>query len=213
MDLPRSFNTVTPFSKTLTLVLFVSLPFVGFYFGYQYHKNIFPEILPTNATIYKNFQASITPSSSTLACAKQGLQSKDDYLPIYVVKKGDSLLSIAKSQLGNSSRINELITLNKDRYPQLSVGQPFLEQGWKLNVIPKNFGITNGNVYIFSGNIELYPNNPNFWGVKWNGGSGGTFSIKELNNNQGNIQFKNGDCVTVIYQAGETEKTFSIIPQ
>lgn len=40
MKLPESWTTVTLLSKILAIVLFVSLPFIGFYFGYQYHKNL-----------------------------------------------------------------------------------------------------------------------------------------------------------------------------
>lgn len=31
-------NTVTPLSKTLAMILFITLPFVGFYFGTQYQR-------------------------------------------------------------------------------------------------------------------------------------------------------------------------------
>lgn len=33
MRLPKSFTTVTPLSKTLALIIFVSVPFIGFYYG------------------------------------------------------------------------------------------------------------------------------------------------------------------------------------
>ena len=55
MNLPQSLTTVTPLSKALALSLFVSLPFIGFYFGYQYHQNFSysetppPEITPSNS--------------------------------------------------------------------------------------------------------------------------------------------------------------------
>ncbi len=36
MQLPKSFTTVTTFSKILAIVLFVSFPFIGFYLGTKY---------------------------------------------------------------------------------------------------------------------------------------------------------------------------------
>lgn len=45
MKLPESWTTVTLLSKTLAVILFVLLPFIGFYFGYQYkQKTIIPEV-------------------------------------------------------------------------------------------------------------------------------------------------------------------------
>lgn len=37
--LPKSLITVTPLSKTLALILFIALPFLGFYFGFNYQSN------------------------------------------------------------------------------------------------------------------------------------------------------------------------------
>ena len=36
MPLPKSLTTVTPFSKTLGVILFVTLPFIGFFLGVHY---------------------------------------------------------------------------------------------------------------------------------------------------------------------------------
>lgn len=38
--LPSWLTTLTPFSKTLAMVLFISLPFLGFYLGYKYSEKI-----------------------------------------------------------------------------------------------------------------------------------------------------------------------------
>jgi hypothetical protein len=40
MTLPKSFTTVTPYSKALAAILFISLPFLGFYLGTNYQKKI-----------------------------------------------------------------------------------------------------------------------------------------------------------------------------
>jgi len=38
MKLPKYFTTVTPFSKTLAIILFVFLPIYGFIFGMEYNQ-------------------------------------------------------------------------------------------------------------------------------------------------------------------------------
>lgn len=40
--LSKTWTTVTPLSKFLAMALFIALPFVGFYLGVQYQKNITP---------------------------------------------------------------------------------------------------------------------------------------------------------------------------
>ena len=40
MTLPKSYTTVTPYSKALAAILFISLPFLGFYLGINYQKKI-----------------------------------------------------------------------------------------------------------------------------------------------------------------------------
>ena len=38
MTLPKEFTTVTPFSKTVALILFISLPLLGFFLGMRYRE-------------------------------------------------------------------------------------------------------------------------------------------------------------------------------
>ena len=45
--LPKSWTTVTLFSKYLTMILFIVLPFVGFYLGMQYQDLVTPDYPPT----------------------------------------------------------------------------------------------------------------------------------------------------------------------
>ncbi|SRR6266568_9221475 len=47
MALPKSFTTVTSFSKYLAMALFVFFPFVAFYLGVQYQKIVTPSYPPT----------------------------------------------------------------------------------------------------------------------------------------------------------------------
>jgi hypothetical protein len=48
MTLPKSFTTVTTLSKTLAMLLFIALPFIGFQMGREYQKKITPPIADTN---------------------------------------------------------------------------------------------------------------------------------------------------------------------
>lgn len=40
MKLSKKYTTVTTFSKTIALILFIALPFIGFYLGMQYQKGL-----------------------------------------------------------------------------------------------------------------------------------------------------------------------------
>ncbi len=63
-------TTVTPLSKALALFLFISLPFVGFYLGVLYEKQLAvsttPTVViyrPTAAVVPTQLPVSITPTS------------------------------------------------------------------------------------------------------------------------------------------------------
>lgn len=61
MKLPASLTTVTPLSKFIAMVLFVSLPFIGFYLGMEYQKKFgFEEIV--NPIQYPNPSPTPTPT-------------------------------------------------------------------------------------------------------------------------------------------------------
>jgi hypothetical protein len=74
MKLPASLTTVTPFSKTLALLLFILLPFVGFWLGFNCRQSssVFPDTLTT-----KSLPTSSLPS---LTSAPQVTQA--DNLPV-----------------------------------------------------------------------------------------------------------------------------------
>lgn len=46
MALSKTFTTITPFSKLLSIFLFLSLPFVGFYLGMLFQQSITPQYPP-----------------------------------------------------------------------------------------------------------------------------------------------------------------------
>jgi hypothetical protein len=57
MQLPASFTTVTPFSKVSAILLFISLPFIGFYLGVTYYKSISPNIQKQNSLNTEQFES------------------------------------------------------------------------------------------------------------------------------------------------------------
>lgn len=63
MKLSKKYTTVTPLSKTIALILFISLPFIGFYLGMQYQKGL--EVVLQNDVIYQ------PPSSTDQACTEE----------------------------------------------------------------------------------------------------------------------------------------------
>lgn len=192
---------ITHLSGLLILIIFVIFSYICFSIGIHYQKKVdLHKIQPSN----NPSQKVQVPFS---ACAKQGLQPKSDYLQLYIVKPGDTLLSIAKTQLHDVSRVDELITLNKDRYPDLSLSHSFLEKDWGLFLPPLN-QITNGYIFMLSGNIQIYPDNPTLWGVKTDQMSGGVFNVKDIPTN-----LHEGSCVNVLYQGGSEMKLFSVTPQ
>lgn len=98
-------------------------------------------------------QLSLENSNVQNKCPSYGLINKDFYLNKYVVQNGDTLLKIANKELGDDSRVDELIQLNKGLYPTLSIQNPTIEVGWELLILPKVFPKSTGLVEGISGEI------------------------------------------------------------
>lgn len=52
--LPKSFTTVTKLSKIVALIMFVSLPFAGFYLGMNYQRMLTSSFTPTTNSNHEN---------------------------------------------------------------------------------------------------------------------------------------------------------------
>lgn len=72
----NAFNTVTTFSKILAFILFITLPFVGFYLGLTFQKNIDESYLEGTAPNINSFipqkkactmEAKVCPDGSYVA--------------------------------------------------------------------------------------------------------------------------------------------------
>jgi len=114
----KSSIPVTPLSKTIVIALFLVLTIFVFLLrvSYQRYPQLFKRQLKQPFVVQKR------------VCSIYGFLPKKQYLPVYIVKKGDSLLSIVRTQIGDQNRLQEFITLNSDIFPNLK-NNPFLEVG------------------------------------------------------------------------------------
>src|SRR5258708_24324388 len=69
MTLPASLITVTKYSKFLALVMFVLLPFTGFFFGMEYQQKLDGVPQVSNPVQYSNPSPTPTPTPTTTATA------------------------------------------------------------------------------------------------------------------------------------------------
>lgn len=63
-QLPLWLTTVTPLSKLLAMILFLGLPFLGFYLGMQYQQRV-TVITPTTSVVQKTITLNPTPLLNT----------------------------------------------------------------------------------------------------------------------------------------------------
>jgi len=177
----KPFLTLSSSKLFLLTLLALLLLVIGFYIG----KNAQIELAEPDFASKKS------------DCSFYGFGQKEKYLPRYVVKRGDSLLSIAKNQLNDSSRVNEIIEMNKETYPSLSLENPFIEVGWELYLPPENTDKTNGLIFVVNGNVSISKQG---WGVGWKNSGVGPFPLSDLSTKAESEQISQGDCVAVIYQ-------------
>ncbi len=138
--------------------------------------------------------AYVTP---TPGCKYSDITSAHEFLPKYVVKKGDTLLSIATKETGNVSRADELVKINKDKYSSLSVKNPFLEVGWELDLPPVGIKATSGELFAESGRLSIGNLG---WGTGYPRKSQ-RYDLSSLNALLIDKSLKEGDCVTIIFEA------------
>ena len=147
-------------------------------------------------------------------CAYYGFLEKDIFLGKYIVNKGDTLLSIATKVLENSSRVEELIALNKSTYPNLSLQNSFLEVVWVLNIPPSFINSSTG--YLIGVGGEILSQNENAIELNLYAGQRGIdegyMSYKRpYTKYMGKESFEVGDCVIAIIDSGVHENTILAI--
>ncbi len=154
------------------------------------------QITPTVAGISTQNIESPTPSVDlTAICKKTGVSQKKDYLVSYTIKPNDSISSIAKEQLGDSSRDKEIIKLND--------GANGLTIGSTLYLPPPSIKESAGNISEVSGMI-VGKDNGN-WHISFGGGTSGpgiflpTYWFQDIVDKDA---YQTGDCVTILFDNG-----------
>lgn len=69
MNLPKELTTVTPLSKAIALILFVSLPIIGFIFGMNYQAGAYDNLIklaPTGEPVACTMEAKICPDGTAV---------------------------------------------------------------------------------------------------------------------------------------------------
>lgn len=148
--------------------------------------------------------------------------ARETFFKTYTVKSGDTLLSIAKNQLGSVNRVQELITLNTGKYPNFlnsaNTKNNFLEVGWELLLPPTFVNKTSGFLYGWKGEVldEDSRTITILTGNTKNIQTGTLYRVFTVDSDtklfvKGN--FTKGDCVNLIVDAGNGNKLVAISPQ
>jgi len=128
VKLPESFTKVTLLSKILAILLFVSLPFIGFYFGVKYQKsltdiNFYRDIIELNPSPSIITPTSNLPSPSIPSVSPDPINKQITYIdnfkinfsyqlpPGWSAKKEND-----KSPIIDDTRIIEVLKITKGDY-------------------------------------------------------------------------------------------------
>ncbi|HEX9722072.1 MAG TPA: LysM peptidoglycan-binding domain-containing protein [Candidatus Paceibacterota bacterium] len=87
---------------------------------------------------------------------------KELYLDTYIVRPGDTLLSIANRELGSTARINEIVNLNKNRglpYHSLYTSD-VIEVGWELYLSAEFLPPNSGDLVAKRGRLRIDDSSP-----------------------------------------------------
>lgn len=131
----------------------------------------------------------------TTACEKTGASEKKEYLKSYILKEGDTINSIAKNELGDTTRNTEILTLN-DNISKMTVGSI-------LYLPPDNIKSSSGHIAQVSGRIIKMDEGS--WQLSYGGVEKGPglwmpgFWFKDLAHKN---NYHIGDCVTVLFDNG-----------
>lgn len=132
----------------------------------------------------------------TATCKLVGNLSKDKVLEEYTVQEGDTLLSIATDKLGDSTKVEDIIAFNKDKYPNLSMDNPYLVAGWKIYIPPKNAAKSVDDFSVAAGKVIKTDDTSFTLAIKQNEI---TFRPNENTRYQDVKPLEKGDCVKVGY--------------
>lgn len=195
---PFLFNKV-PNVILVILLLLIVIPVTSFLTFYaMYRANL-------RSGYYEKIRA------SGIKCPLYGEQPSDKYYTKYIVKSGDSLISIARDQLGDSSRVYELISYNKDKYPLLNSDRSLIEEGWIFSFPNKDLGPIKGRVVVSAGMFidKLGQQVQVTYNEK--GTSIGGFPLTSATQIIGKQNLEFGDCILVVSDYTETSYSIRIV--
>ena len=136
-----------------------------------------------------------------------------EYLPTYMVQKGDSLLRLSTVFLGTSSRINEIVNLNIEYYPNFRDDYE-LEIGQILYLPPKFAFPSSGYIWGYSG--EIIDEADDFWEIRTVNIDKDPLDTKFYKKSEtkyfGKDAFRKNDCVSIIFD-GEDNSVIAISVQ
>lgn len=198
-------NSASPRTALIGLGWIVSLVFVGLFF-YQTGKNesvsLPPDaqLLPSPAeSVLAAVQNADVSSNSHVdleaICPKSGVLPKDEYLPKYIIQEGDSMKSIAQKELGDETRVSEIVTLNE--------GAQGIMAGSTIYLPPPEITKSSGKLAQVAGRIVRLDNA--VWQLSYGGGVDGlglaipAYYFSAVGNK---ADFRLGDCVTVFLDDG-----------
>lgn len=136
-----------------------------------------------------------TPTVVSPTCSKTGFAQKWEYLTPYVVKQGDTMQTIAKEQLNDETRVNEILKING---LELIIGAT-------LYLPPSMVTKSSGNLKQVYG--KLMGKNTASWHVAFSNDAKGqgilipSFWFEKISNRDA---FKIGDCIKVFFDDGFT---------
>ena len=202
--LTKHTTTNNPVLKIVSIIIFVLIPILGFVLGMRYQSILSDD----KQFIIQNIQTtSVIQQNLDNNCKNNSRSDINEILVKYTVKQGDSLLSIARNELGDPSRIQELAVMNADKYPGLfsSTGvlaqNPFLEQGWTMSLPPKWITNSSGQLDIINGvifNIRSDDKSMEISSKKDQSGHYATITLDKDTINQNKVNYKIGDCISAI---------------
>ena len=190
----------------ILIALYVILSMITFRLGmgYELDKQIkLSQQAPVQNQSLKFLKSSPTPAPA-VACANPGDIHRDKYAEIYIIKQGDSLLSIAQKQLGSFSRSNEIIYMNDDPvHPDFEAWKN-LTIGAKIYLPPKYVKRSTGQVFARDEYVQAITNDYIYTGfepIENINLIGERYYIDKDTQYLDSIPLQIGDCVRIIYDA------------
>ncbi len=148
---------------------------------------------PTSNSILGVVSDTPTPTVNPISCSKTGFAQKWEYLTAYEVKQGDTIQNIAKEQLKDETRVNEILQIN-------GVG---LVIGSTLYLPPPSITKSSGNIKQVYG--KLLEKNNTSWHIGFSNDPKGqgilipSFWFEGISNKD---SYKTGDCLKVFFDEG-----------